>query len=321
MTEKPRIVATRLMTPSVEARLADAFDALTNPEDATLDAAEIVARARGRAGLVVTATETLDAGLIAALPDGVKAIATVSVGYDHIDVAAARARGIRVGNTPDVLTDATADATFLCLLGAARLAQEAEATLRAGRWTRWAMNDFLGMELRGKRLGILGMGRIGQGVARRASGFDMTVSYHNRRRLAPEREHGARFEPDFRAFLAASDILAVTCPLTARTRGLIDAEAIAALPDGAVLVNTARGPILDEDAVLAALHAGKLKAVGLDVFAREPDIDPRWLAAPRAFILPHIGSATLEARDRMGHLALDNLAAALAGDPMPAEVT
>lgn len=321
MTDRPRLLVTRLLTPAVEARLARDFDARTNPEDIALTRDDILARAEGCAGLVVTGTDSVDAALIDALPDSLRAIATVSVGHDHIDLRAARARGIRVGNTPGVLSEATADATFLCLLGAARLAQEAEAVLRAGRWERWAVNDFLGVELGARRLGILGMGRIGQGVARRAQGFGMAVHYHNRRRLDPDLERDARFEPDFQAFLSASDILAITCPLTEETRGLIDAKAVAALPDGAVLVNTARGPIIDDDAVLAALDSGKLLAVGLDVFTGEPALDPRWLAAPRAFILPHIGSATVETRDRMGHLALDNIAAALTGRPMPAEVT
>ena len=318
---KPRILVTRLMTPAIEARIAAEFDAITNPDDHVMTRAEIAAKAEGCAGIFLCGTDDFRADTIAALPDSVKAVATLSVGYDHIDLDAARARGIKVGNTPDVLNDATAEITVLCLLGAARVAQDAERVLRQGAWKIWACNDHVGIGLNGKRLGILGMGRIGQGVARRMAGFDMIVHYHNRRRLDPALEFGARYEPDFKAFLGACDMLAITCPLTPETRGLINAEAIAALPDRAVLVNTARGPIVDDDAVLTALASGKLFAVGLDVYTGEPKLDPRYLTAERAFLLPHIGSGTIETRNAMGNLALDNLVAALSGQPMPAPLT
>lgn len=318
---KPRILVTRLMTPAVEARIAAEFSAITNPDDHVMPRAEIVAKAEGCDGILLCGTDDFRAETIAALPGSVRALATLSVGYNHIDLDAARARGLRIGNTPDVLSAATADTTMLCVLGAARVAQDAERMLREGRWAIWACNDHLGIELAGKRLGILGMGRIGQGVARRAAGFDMVVSYHNRRRLDPALEFGARYEPDFTAFLGACDILAITCPLTPETHGLINADAIAAMPDGAVLVNTARGPIIDDDAVLTALASGKLFAIGLDVYTGEPKLDPRYLTAERAFLLPHVGSGTIETRNAMGNLALDNLVAALSGKPMPAELT
>jgi len=315
---KPRILVTRLLTPAAEARIARDYDAITNPQDISRPIEENIRLAEGCQAIICVGTDNFRAETIAALPDSVKALATQTVGYDHIDLDACKARGIKVGNTPDVLTAATADLTMLCLLGAARVAQESGQALRDGKWTRWATNEFLGVDLEGRRLGILGMGRIGQQVARRAAGFGLKVQYHNRRRLDSELEFGASYQPDFDAFLGNSDILAITCPLTPETKGIINATAIAKLPDGAILVNTARGPILEDEAVLAALHSGKLFAVGLDVFTSEPQINPGYLTAPRAYLLPHVGSATIETRTAMGFKALDNLDAFFAGKPMPA---
>jgi lactate dehydrogenase-like 2-hydroxyacid dehydrogenase len=250
----------------------------------------------------------------------VRIVATYSVGVDHIDLGAASARGLVVTNTPDVLTDATADAAMLLILGAARRAGEGERLVRAGQWKSWTPTLLLGVQVTGKRLCILGMGRIGQAVARRARGFDMEVHYSTRRRLPPEQEQGATWHADPEEMLPLADFLSINCPLTAETRGWLDGRRIALMPDGAVVVNTARGPIVDDDALIAALRSGKLAAAGLDVFTNEPDLDPRYLDLPNAFLQPHLGSATVETRNAMGFRALDNLDAFFAGREPPDRV-
>lgn len=320
MSEKPKVFATRLMPPDVEARFRSEFDAVPNLDDAPMTTADIVAGTDGCRGIICSATEKCDAELIAALPPTVEIMATFSVGCDHIDLDAAKARGLIVTNTPDVLTDATADTTILCLLGAARMAQDSERVLRAGEWGRWAPTAMLGTHMSGKRLGIVGMGRIGQAVARRAMGFDMQVMYHNRRELGPDEDQGAAFHADAAEMLPKCDFLALTCPLTPETHHWLNSDRIALLPDGAVVANTARGPVVDDDALIPALQSGKIAAAGLDVFTGEPKLDPRYLTLPNAFLLPHIGSATIETRNDMGFRCLDNMAAHFAGRPLPSRV-
>ena len=320
MSDLPKVFATRLMPEDVEARFRSEFDALPNETDAPMDTDAIVTGAQGCRAIICSPTEKMDAETIAALPKSVEILATFSVGCDHIDLAAAKARGLIVTNTPDVLTDATADTTILCLLGAARMAQDAEATLRAGKWGRWAPRDMLGVHMSGKRLGIVGMGRIGQAVARRAKGFDMTVLYHNRRQLEGSDDQGATFYARAEDMLPLCDFLALTCPLTEDTKHWLNAERIALLPDRAIVANTARGPVVVDDALIDALKSGKVFAAGLDVFTGEPKLDPRYLDLPNAFLLPHIGSATMETRNDMGFRCLDNLAAHFAGQPLPSRV-
>lgn len=320
MSDKPKVFATRLMPPDVEARFRAEFDAVPNETDAALDLDAIVARADGCRGIICSPTEKMDAEAISKLPDSVEILTTFSVGCDHIDLDAAKARGLIVANTPDVLTDATADTTILCLLGAARMAQDSERILRAGEWGRWAPTAMLGVHMSGKRLGIVGMGRIGQATARRAMGFDMTVMYHNRRELGPEDNQGAAYYADAADMLPQCDFLALTCPLTPETHHWLNAERIAMLPDGAVIANSARGPVVDDDALIPALQSGKIAAAGLDVFTGEPKLDPRYLDLPNAFLLPHIGSATVETRNDMGFRCLDNLAAHFAGKDLPSRV-
>lgn len=320
MSDLPRVFATRLMPEDVEARFRSEFDARSNETDAPMDTDAIVTGAQGCRAIICSPTEKMDAETIAALPKSVEILATFSVGCDHIDLAAAKARGLIVTNTPDVLTDATADTTILCLLGAARMAQDAEATLRAGKWGRWAPRDMLGVHMSGKRLGIVGMGRIGQAVARRAKGFDMTVLYHNRRQLEGSDDQGATFYAKAEDMLPLCDFLALTCPLTEDTKHWLNAERIALLPDRAIVANTARGPVVVDDALIDALKSGKVFAAGLDVFTGEPKLDPRYLDLPNAFLLPHIGSATMETRNDMGFRCLDNLAAHFAGQPLPSRV-
>lgn len=310
---RPVLAVTRKLPAAVEARIAASYDARLNPDDTILDAGALLAHAEGADALLVTLTEKLNARLVARLPASVRMIASFSVGHDHVDVAAAAARGIVVTNTPDVLTDSTADIAMLLILGAARGASWGERMVREKRWDIWRACAPLGTDVTGKRLGILGMGRIGRAVARRARGFDMEIHYHNRRRLPADEEQGAIFHPDLDEFLLHCDILSVHCASTPETRGLLDANRLARLPEKAIVVNTARGDIVVDEALIGGLYSGKLGAAGLDVFNNEPDIDPRYRELDNVFLLPHLGSATRETRDAMGFRALDNLDAFFAG--------
>jgi lactate dehydrogenase-like 2-hydroxyacid dehydrogenase len=304
---KPKILVTRHLPDDVERRLAETYDAELNPKDIVWPADELGARAKGKDGLVISSFNPCKADSIAALPAGIRIIATVSVGTDHIDLPAAKARGIAVTNTPDVLTDATADIAILLMLGAARGASWGDRMVRENRWPPPSLTSPLGHDVSGKRLGILGMGRIGQAVARRAQAFDMRIFYHNRRRVEPDLEHGARHTPALEDMLPHCDFLSVNCASTPETRGIIDARAISLMPRGAILVNSARGDIVDDDAVIAGLQSGHLAAAGLDVFKGEPNIDPRYRGLNNVFMLPHLGSATPGTRSAMGMRAVDNL--------------
>ena len=301
----PKTLITRKLPPDVETRAGASYQVETNGSDKLSDQASLLAGAAGKDALLVTVTDRIDAAVINELPDSIKIIASFSVGTDHIDLAAAKARGIIVTNTPDVLTDATADIALLLLLGAARGAASGMTAIREDTWANWAPTGMLGLSLTGKRLGILGMGRIGQAVAKRARAFGMEIHYHNRR--AVDEAGDATFHPTLGELLAVSEFFSVNCASTAETRGLINASALAKLPKGAVVINTARGDIVNDDALIAALQSRHLAAIGLDVFNNEPRIDPRYRTLPNAFLLPHLGSATLETRNAMGFRALDNL--------------
>jgi lactate dehydrogenase-like 2-hydroxyacid dehydrogenase len=314
---KPVVFVTRRLPDAVEDRLRRDYRPLLNADDRSYSADQLVERCAEAEAILTCATEPWPAAQIARLPAGVRAIATFSAGADHIDLVAARARGITVTNTPDVLTEATADVAILCLLGAARRASEAEALVRAGRWTGWAPTQLLGLDLNGAVLGIVGMGRIGRAVARRARGFGLQIHYHNRTRLAPDLEQGAAFHDSLRSLLPHCRFLSLHCPGTAETRNMIDDHALALLPRGAVLVNTARGALLDDEAVLAALNDGRLFAAGLDVYAGEPHLHAGYRSQPNCFLLPHLGSATVDTRAAMGFRCLDNLDAVFAGRPAP----
>jgi lactate dehydrogenase-like 2-hydroxyacid dehydrogenase len=249
-----------------------------------------------------------------ACPDSVRVIATYSVGNDHIDLVAARNRGIAVLSTPDVLSDAVADMAILLLLAAARRAREGAAIIQEGKWTGWSPTQLVGRDVTGGRLGILGMGRIGRAVAHRARrGFGMDVHYRNCSRLASEVEDGATWHANLLSFLSVSDFLVLTAPATIETRGVLNAQAIAGMPDGAVVVNVSRGSLVDDDALVAALRNGKIAAAGLDVFNNEPALSSDYLTLPTAFLQPHQGSSTIETRLRMGRLLLDGIATVLAG--------
>lgn len=316
MADKPVVFATRKLPEAVEARLRRDYEAILNPQDKLYTADELVEISAEADAILPCHTEKLTAEVIGRLPERVKAIANFSVGYDHVDTAAARQRGIIVTNTPDVLSDATAEIAILCMLGAARRATEGVALVREAGWKDWSPAFMVGTQTTGKRFGVIGMGRVGQVAARRARGFDMAVHYSKRSRLDTETEKalGATYHATIEDLLPHCDVLSLHCPATPETTGLLNAERIALLPRGAIVVNTARGAIIDDAALIAALKSGHLAAAGLDVFNGEPtDIHPEYRKLDNVFALPHIGSATTETRDAMGFRALDNLDAIFAG--------
>jgi lactate dehydrogenase-like 2-hydroxyacid dehydrogenase len=312
---KPRLVLAALMPRDVVARACDEFDAVVAPGPADMTTEQVIAAATAHRADAIQFVNTLPltAEAIVRLPASVRVGATSSVGYDHIDVAAAKARGLVVTNTPGVLSDCTADFAFMLLLAAARRAIEYDAIMRKGWRYRIGQGDLLGVRVSGKTLGILGMGGIGGAMARRARGFDMHVLYHQRNRLPPDRENGAHYHSDFRSMLPHCHFLSLHAPATPATEKIINAETLALLPRGAVLVNVARGGLVDEDALYDALTSGQLFAAGLDVFRNEPDFDTRFAALPNVILSPHIGSASLETRNAMGFRALDNITAVLEG--------
>ena len=310
---KPTLLVTRRLPPAVEARAARDYDARLNAEDTVRTGAEVVRLAGGAAAVLCCPAEKLDAATIAGLPDTVKVIGTFSVGYDHIDMAAARGRGIAVVNTPDVLSVATAECALLLLLAAARRAGEGERLVRRGEWSGWAPTQLLGTGVVGRRLGIFGMGRIGRELAKLAQGLAMVVHYRDRERLSPELERGAVFHDDDDSFLAASELLSLNAPGGGETMHWLDAGRIAKLPRGAVVANAARGTLVDDAALIAALRTGLVAAYGADVFEGEPALNPAYFTLENAVLLPHLGSATSVTRDAMGAMVLDGIDAVLAG--------
>ncbi|MDX1512848.1 MAG: D-glycerate dehydrogenase [Gammaproteobacteria bacterium] len=311
---KPSVLVTRKLPRAVEDRLRRGYKASFNDKDQLYSTEELLQRAADADAVVACHTEHFSADVIDKLPDRVRAIANFSVGVDHVDLEAAKKKGIIVTNTPDVLSDATAEIAMLLMLAAARRAGEGERLVRTARWTTWSPAFMVGIQVTGKRLGIIGMGRVGQVTARRARGFDMEILYHNRRPVEAETGLGATYYESLEKMLPQCQFLSIHCPATPETRGLLDAARISLLPDDAVVVNTARGAIVDDDALIEALRSGKLAAAGLDVFNNEPDINPQYRKLENVFLLPHIGSATRETRDAMGFRALDNLDAIFAGD-------
>ncbi|NYZ11399.1 D-glycerate dehydrogenase [Azospirillum sp. RWY-5-1] len=320
LAHRPILLVTRRLPDAVEERAARDYDAKLNPDDSSRSGDALVSLATDADGILCCPAEKLTVDVIRALPDSVRILATFSVGTDHIDLTAARERGIVVTNTPDVLTDATADVALLLMLGAARRASEGERMVRTGGWPGWNPTQLLGTHLGGKRLGIVGMGRIGQAVAARARAFGMAIHYSNRRRLPPDQELGAIYHADADAMLAEADVLSLHFPATPETRHWLNAERIARLPKGAVVVNTARGTAVEDEALIAAVKAGHVAAIGLDVFENEPNLHSGYRALDRAFLLPHLGSATVETRNAMGFKALDNLDAFFAGREPPDRV-
>ncbi len=323
---KPVLLITRRLPPAIEARAARDYDARLNSDDAPWfrDGAEIARRATeaGAAGILCAAGDPMNGTTFAALPAGLRMVATFSVGYDHIDIAAAKARGIVVANTPEVLSFATAECAFTLMLMAARRAGEGERMVRAGRWEGWAPTQLMGVTLEGKALGIAGFGRIGRELAAMARGFRMAIHYRDLRRAPPELEQGATFHDNDESFLAAVDILSMHMPGGEATRRWLNAERLARMKRGSIVINTGRGGSVDDAALVAALASGHIRAAGLDVYDGEPRIFPGYIGLENVALLPHLGSATEETRDAMGHRALDNLdAVLLRGGDAPHRVT
>ena len=314
------VLFTRRLPDAVERRAARDYRLILNSEDRPLTADELVSRSDEVDAVVCTVADKMNSGIFLRLPARVRIVASFGVGTDHLDLAAAKARGVVVTNTPEVLTDATAEIALLLLLGAARRAYEGQELLRAGRWTGWGPTQLMGRQLSGKRLGIVGMGRIGQAMARRARGFGVELHYTDQQRLPPEKEDGAVFHASVEELLPLSELLSLHAPSTPETRHLLDARRLALLPRGAIVVNTARGDLVDDEALIAALRSGQVGAAGIDVFQGEPAIHPGYRTLQNAFLLPHMGSATIETREAMGFRALDNVDAVLSGRPAPDRV-
>ncbi len=290
-------------------RMATLFDTQLNRDDVAMTRDELVAAIQTADVLVPTVTDTIDADLIEAAGERLKLIANFGNGVDHIDLKAARARGILVTNTPGVLTEDTADMTMALILSVPRRLAEGEKLARSGQWSGWSPGGMLGHRIGGKTLGIVGMGRIGQAVALRARAFGLAVHYHNRHRLPEplEAELGATWHADLDEMLSGSDFVTIHTPHTDQTEQLIDARRLALFKPQAYLINTSRGSAIDEDALIDALEAGRIAGAGLDVFAHEPQIDARLLALPNVVLLPHMGSATYEARSATGERVIANI--------------
>jgi glyoxylate reductase len=312
-----KVIVTRKLPDSVEAKLADRFGAQLNPADVPFDRVALGEAMRRCDVLASSVGDRIDAGLIAESGDRLRLIANFGAGTDHIDLTAARARGIAVTNTPDVLTEDTADLVMALILIGPRRLGEGERNLRAGRWRGWGPTDQLGMSLAGKSLGIVGLGRIGGAVARRARAFGMNIHYHNR---SPVPVEDYRYWPVLDAMLAEMDVVSLNAPYGPQTHHLIDRRRLGLMRPGAWLINAARGGLVDEEALIGALTGGRIGGAGLDVYPNEPEVDPRWLDLPNAVLLPHLGSATLETRTAMGEKVLANLIAFAEGRELPDRV-
>jgi glyoxylate reductase len=305
-----RVLVTRRLPPGGLDPLSDAGHELIEPEgQQAFTHDEIATEAPAVDAIVSLLTDRIDAAVLSAGAPRLRVVANVAVGYDNIDLDAAAEHGVLVCNTPGVLDETTADLAFLLVLAAARRAWEAESDLRGGRWPGWDIDQYLGRDVHGAVLGVVGFGRIGRAVARRATGFGMEVLHHTRQDTGMVGWRG-----DLDALLADSDIVTIHVPLTAETRHLVDARRLRLMKPDAVLVNTSRGPVVDEEALAVALEDGSIFAAGLDVYEREPEVHPRLLAAPRTVLYPHIGSASIATRTRMAQVAARNARAALAGE-------
>lgn len=304
---KAKILLSRHYPQAVIDRAQQDYDVVLPEPDASANGDALVAQCTGVDGALISASNKFSADVIAKLPDRLKIIASFSVGYEHVDLEAAKAKGIIVSNSPDVLNDATADTALLLLLAASRRARESQDMVLKGEWTGWSPTHLLGKQPTGKRLGIIGMGRIGRAMAERCRALGMEIHYHNRSRLAADLEGDATYHATPDELFRVSDFLSLHCEMTPQTTKLVNARTIELMPEAPVIVNTARGGIVDDEALIAALKSGRVAAAGLDVFDGEPNLNPGYLDIPTAFLLPHIGSATLDTRNAMGFRALDNL--------------
>tara|TARA_B100000579_G_scaffold115734_1_gene92787 strand:- start:100 stop:1053 length:954 start_codon:yes stop_codon:yes gene_type:complete len=301
-----KILVTRRLLQSNEDRLKELYDAKLNSNDELFSQQKLIEMSEGCDGILSALTDNLDEQTINKLPDSIKILSNFAVGFGNIDLNAAKKRNIVVTNTPEVLTDATAEIGILLILGACRRASEGILSAKASDW-KWSADYLIGKQLTGSRLGILGMGRIGKKIALIAKSLGMIIHYHNRSKLTEDKEQGAIYHKDLKSLLSVSDVLSVCCPASKETVNLINKETLEFLPKGAVVTNVARGDIVDDEALIDALNRRKVYAVGLDVYKGEPNLNPGYLKHKSAFILPHLGSATKETRTAMANLAIDNL--------------
>lgn len=310
---RPVLWLPRKVSDATVARARENYEVILNEADTESTADEIIAMSARVDAMMPCHSEVFSADVVARLDPRLKILANHSVGTDHCDLEALRARGIAVTNTPDVLSDATAEIAMLLMLGAARRAVEGDRIVRSGAWDFWSPSFMVGKQVSGARLAIVGMGRVGQAFAKKARGFDMEIHYYNRTRLPEHLEFGAAYHNTLDSLLPLADFLSLHCPATPETRDLLNAQTIGQLPAGAVVVNTARGALVDEDALVDAIRSGHVAAAGLDCFKTEPGGNPAFAEHENIFMLPHIGSATVRTRDAMGFRALDNLDAFFAG--------
>ena len=301
-----KILITRKLLITSEDYASKIFDVKLNKEDKALTKEELIENSQDCDGILTSLTEKIDSDVIKKLSDKVKIISNFAVGFGNIDIVAAKKKNIAVTNTPDVLTDATAEIAILILLGAARRAKEGIEWANKKNW-KWSADFLMGKQLTGARLGILGMGRIGRAVADKAKSFGMVIHYHNRSQLNKNLEKGAIYHNSLESLFSVSDFFSINCPATKETKHIINKETLKHFPDGAVLSNSARGDMIDDDAMVMALKSGKIFSLGLDVYNGEPNIHPEYLELPNVFVLPHLGSSTITTRTAMGNLAVSNL--------------
>jgi lactate dehydrogenase-like 2-hydroxyacid dehydrogenase len=311
--KKPRLWITRRLSAATLQRAARDYDVVINHDDTPGTSAELIAASADFDAIIPCHSEHFSPEVVEQFSDRLKIVANHSVGVDHCDLPALKARGIVVTNTPDVLSDATAELAMLLMLGAARHAVAGDRIVRSGAWDSWSPAFMVGKQVTGARLGIIGMGRVGLAFAAKARGFDMEIHYYNRSELSAEQAKGAIYHDSVESLLGVADFLSLHCPATPETTNMMNADRFARLPAGAVIVNTARGALVDETALLEALTQGQISAAGLDCFQTEPGGNPAFAAHDTIFMLPHIGSATRQTRDAMGFRALDNLDAFFAG--------
>ena len=303
---KKKILVTRKLLRSNEERAAKLWDAKLNLNDEVYSQKKLIELSEGLDGILSSLTDKIDEKVINSLPSSIKIISNFAVGFGNIDHEAAKKRNIAITNTPDVLTDATAEIAMLLILGACRRANEGINYARKENW-KWSADFLIGKQLTGSRLGILGMGRIGRAVAKLAKSFGMEIHYRNRSRLSPEIEMGAKYHESIKSLFSVSDVLSICCPATKETQDIINKETLEYFPTGSIITNVARGDMIDDEAMVQALINRKIYAIGLDVYKGEPKIHPGYLNQPTAFILPHLGSSTKKTRTAMANLAIDNI--------------
>ena len=301
-----KILITRKLIKDSEDKASKTFEPIFNNNDELYSQSKVIEMSNGCDGILTSLTDKMDKETINKLPDTIKIISNFAVGFGNIDLEAAKKRGITVTNTPEVLSDATAEIGILLILGACRRASEGIEAAREGGW-KWSADYLIGKQLTGTRLGILGMGRIGQKIAKIAKSLGMVIHYHNRSKLNEEKADGATYHDSIKSLFSVSDVLSICCPATKETENMINKETVEYFPKGAVITNVARGDIVDDEALIDALNRRKIYAVGLDVYKNEPNLNPGYLKIKSAFILPHLGSATKDTRIAMANLAIDNI--------------